>query len=241
MATLPNKTALLNQIANLLPLALDPAYATRAATNDLYEVVNFCLVVQAAEDAKGNITFKDGDDNAVTSLCFSTQPHNISRGPYTHALIEFENKLPLEAHLGIYVSPQSVVDPMECDVCVVHKSEAEFFRNNANRTVKNRGKRKGPDGLKLLIAVECKYWKNDLNSAKAYECIGRFASLSAKHRHIVAATPSKSAGRKILERLKCYVWQPELLPTNIPAMIRFRGLLSQEFIDYQAESRNNQP
>jgi hypothetical protein len=239
MATLPDKATLLSDIAGLLPLALDPAYATRAATNDLYEVVSFCLVVQAAEDADGNVTFKDGDDRVVTSLCFRTQPQYISKGPYTHALIEFDGKLPLEAHIGIYVSPKSL-EPMECDVSIVHKSEADFFRNHSNRPIKNRGKRKGPDGLKVLIAVECKYWENDLNSLVSYACIGRFKSLAAKHRHIVVANRSKSAGRKILEGLGSYVWQPEILPAKISAIRRFRGLLTQEFMDYHAASRNNQ-
>jgi hypothetical protein len=128
---------------------------------------------------------------------------------------------------------------MECDVCVVHKSETDFFRNHTNRPVKNRGRRKGPDGLKVLIAVECKYWENDLNSSETYQCIGRFKSLSAKHRHIVATTRSKSAGRKIVEELKGYVWQPEILPAKVSSIRRFRGLLAQEFLDYQAASRNN--
>src|SRR5437016_4827922 len=101
MATLPDKATLLNQIAGLLPLALNPVYSSRAATNDLYEVVSFCLITQAAEDANGSVTFKDGDNRIVTSLCFRTQPQYISKGPYTHALIEFNDKLPLEAHIGI--------------------------------------------------------------------------------------------------------------------------------------------
>ena len=241
MATLPDKATLLNQIAGLLPLALNPAYSTRAATDDLYEVVSFCLVTQAAEDAGGRVTFKDGDERAVTSLCFPTQPRYISKGPYyTHALIEFDDKLPLEAHVGIYVSPKSVTSQMECDICVALKNEVDFFRNNTSRTVKNRGKRKAPDGTRVLIAIECKYWANDLDSSETYKCIGRFKSLSAQHRHIVAATHSKSAGRKIIEELKDYVWQPEVLPAKPAFIRRFRGLLAQEFTDYQAASRNNQ-
>jgi hypothetical protein len=239
MATLPDKATLLNQIAGLLPLALDPAYSNRAATNDLYEVFNFCLVTKGAEDAAGTVNFVDGDENRVTALCFPTAPHYISRGPYTHALIEFNGKLPLEAHIGIYVSASSL-DPMECDVCVIHKSEADFFRNFSSRAVRNRGTRRGPDGLKVLIAIECKYWENDLNSLVSYACIGRFGSLPAKHRHIVAATTSKSAGRKILEKRRYHVWMPEILPAKAPSVRRFQGLLADEFTDYQAESRNNQ-
>jgi len=240
MATLPDKATLLNQIAGLLPLALDPAYSTRAAEDDLYEVCSWCIVVLAAEDAGGRVTFKDGDEHTVTSLYFSTQPRKLLRGSYTHALIEFDDKLPLEAHVGIYVSPRSVTSKMECDVCVILKSEADFFRNNTSRTVKNRGKRKAPDGARVLIAIECKYWENDLDSPEAYKNIGRFDSLSAKHRHIVAATRSKSAGQKIIERLKNYVWQPEVLPAKLASLRCFRGLLAQEFTDYQAASRNNQ-
>jgi hypothetical protein len=240
MATLPDKATLLNQIAGLLPLALDPAYSTRAATDDLYEVCGWCVVMQAAEDAGGSVTFKNGDERTVTSLYFTTQPRYIARGPYTHALIEFDDKLPLEAHVGIYVSPRSVTSKMECDVCVTLKSEADFFRSNTSCTVKNRGKRKAPDGVKVLVAIECKYWANDLDSDETYKCIGRFKSLSAKYRHIVAATRSKSAGRKIIEELKGYVWQPEVLPAKPASIRRFRGLLAQEFTDYQAASRNNQ-
>ena len=187
MVTLPDKATLLSQIAGLLPLALDQTYSTRAETNDLYEVVSFCLATQGAEDAGGSVVFMDGENNRVSTLCFSTQPRFISKGPYTHAQIEFDGKLPLETHIGIYVSSKSL-DLMECDVCVIYKSEADFFRNNSNRVIKNRGKRKGPDSSKILIAIECKYWKNDLTSLVSYACIGRFESLSAKHLHIVAAT-----------------------------------------------------
>jgi len=239
MTTLPNKAALLAQIARLLPLALDPAYVTKAATDDLYEVVSFYLVTKAADDAEGKVSFVDGDGNTVTSLCFSTQPHYISKGPYAHALIEFDGKLPLEVHIGIYISSKSL-DPMECDVCVVHKREADAFRSSAKRPVRNRGIRKGPDSLKVLIATECKYWENDLNSLVSYACIGRFKSLSAKHRHIVTAIRSKRAERKIRDGLGCYVWQPALLPTNAASIMRFQGVLIQEFTDYRTESRNNQ-
>src|SRR5437660_5278266 len=239
MTTLPDKTALLGQIASLLPLALDPAYISKAATDDIYEAVSFCLIAKAAEDAEGKVSFVDGDGKPVTSLCFSTQPHRVSKGPYTHALIEFDGKLRLEAHIGIYISSKTL-DIMECDVCVVQKREADFFRKYTKQSVRNRGEREAPDSSKVLIATECKYWENDLNSLVSYACIGRFKSLSAKHHHIVTAIRSRRAERKIRDGLGCYVWQPALLPTNAAPIMRFQGVLIQEFTDYRTESRNNQ-
>lgn len=238
MVTHLSKAELLNEINTALSVAIDPAFSSRAAEWDLYEVYTFCLIVEEAEEANAQVTFMNSNNSPATALTFRISPSSIiNTGPFTHALLEFPDKKPLEAHVGVYVSEKSL-ERTECDVCVIHKSEADFFRNRRVKRVRNKGDRRWPDGAKVEIAVECKYLTQNLGAGSTHEFMGRCWGLGAKRFHLVTNTPSEAAGHRVRSGPGGFVWQHDVIPPSTRSITRFRGVLRQEFDDYQTHISN---
>ncbi len=98
-------TDLLNQIQATFGSAISPSLTTSSDTSDIFEGYVFSLVIEAARTEGGTITYRDVNGNIPTVFIFRTSPGYIfSRNqPYTHAVISFPNKPPLEAHIGVRV------------------------------------------------------------------------------------------------------------------------------------------
>ena len=129
-----------------------PMTAIHYADNDFYELYLFSLVIVAAEAERGQISFRNFNGGLSNALRFRRAPGALhADGGFTHAVIEFQNREPLEAHIGIRVRGVSG-QAHECDVGVLAQSECERSRRFELL----------PRSKDLKLAVEAKYYSDTL-------------------------------------------------------------------------------
>ena|SRR5260370_3177347 len=241
MTTIASGVELLSEIRRELQNAISPSYVTTAPDWSLYEVYNFCLVVEEASEAGANLAFRNSNDTPATTYVFRTRPSAITAlDPYTYALLSFNNKKPLEVHVGVFVSEKSM-ERIQCDVLVIDRSEAEFFRQRRIRRSQNKAPRYWPDSSKIVLAIECKYLSNDMKSDESHEFVGRSQALRPTHSYLVTNTLSTAAGHRVLANSnlkKNSAWQHEIVPSRAPSVNRFRGVLRQVFDNYISDTNN---
>jgi hypothetical protein len=128
-------TDLLMQIQASLGSAISSSLSTASDTSDIFEAYVFSLAIEAARTEGASISYRDVLGGVPTTFVFRTSPGYIfsTTNPYTHAVILFTNKPPLEAHVGVRVVGKSGV-LHECDVAVVEQVEAETCRRKASTT-----------------------------------------------------------------------------------------------------------
>lgn len=216
-------TDLLNQIQATFGSAISPSLTTFSDTSDIFEGYVFSLVIEAARTEGGVISFRDVNGNYPSVFIFRTSPGYIfSRNqPYTHAVISFVNKPPLEAHIGVRVLGISGV-LHECDVAVIQQIEAETCRQ----------KQVAPRSSKLLIAVECKFYSTPLQLYLARAFIGLTTDLSAKKPVFVTNSYSDSV-EKLLSGHRID-WEHKLAPNAGVKIARLRNLFQGAFQHYKA-------
>lgn len=214
---------LLAQIQATLSSAISPSLTTASDTSDIFEAYVFTLVVEAAETEGAAITYRDVDGNKPPVFVFRTSPGYIfSRNrAYTHAVIAFSEKLPLEAHVGVRVVGKSGV-LHECDVAVIEQAEAETCRQ----------RQVPPRPSKVLVAVECKFYStpHQLNFARAF--IGLTSDLSATQPLFVTNSSSDSLEKLLSERGR--IWEHNLTPSASVKVMRLRHKFQNAFQDYKA-------
>ncbi|MBD1856200.1 MULTISPECIES: hypothetical protein [Leptolyngbya] len=133
---------------------ITPSFSTAIESGDLYEAYIFSLIIRAAlnegsvPEQGGALNFRDPDDNDTTTLLFRRSPGQIyaATQPYTHAVIEFAGKPPLEVHVGIKAMGRLKV-ARECDVAVLYREKA----------IACRAQNRIPKASDILLAIECKH------------------------------------------------------------------------------------
>jgi len=177
---------LLNQIQMTLGSAISPSLTTLSDTSDIFEAYVFSLVIEAATTEGAAVRYRDVHGNSPTVFVFRTSPGYIfsKTQSYTHAVISFQNKPPLEAHVGVRVVGKSRV-LHECDVAVIEQAEAEMCRL---RLV-------APRSSKVLIAIECKFYSTPLQLNLARAFLGLTSDLSATKPVFVTNSSSDSLGK----------------------------------------------
>jgi hypothetical protein len=181
---------ILNELQGALGLLVSSPNFNISEPNDLYEAYVWNLVLQAASDEDAAITIQDRNGNLASELVFRRSPGKISAvtSPlYTHALIEFKNTPPLEAHVGVRVQGRSGV-LHECDVLVLTQEEAEICREEDRH----------PKNTQVVLAVECKYYIGSnpkLELARGF--LGLTQEIRARDCHFVINTGAEAI-RKLL-------------------------------------------
>jgi hypothetical protein len=228
---MPISRDLLDQIAVTLPAAVTPNLIVGSRGDDLYEAYVWSVVVEAAVARGATITFKQVDGSTVTdAFHFRSSPSELwwNSHPYSHAEIDFGlARCPiLEAHVGIYVAGKSAVRH-ECDVAVLHKSEAETCRRS----------RVLPRASKLLLAVECKYYiLSRPGVALARGFLGLRDEIEKKDRFFVATSSSPSVA-KILARHAKREHDLAFSPVTPHQVDVMRGSFEQVFAAFVAAYR----
>lgn len=237
---------LLNDINAALVSSTGGGYKTRAKGSDIYEVYILSLVIKAARAEGAIISYRDANDNAASKFVFRTGPGFIfprdpTRRKFTHAVLEFSGKDPLEAHVGIYVAGNSRV-LHECDVSVVDRNEAQKCRLSVPANV-------SPRAGKVLLAAECKFYKSGLRLNLARSFVGLAADFSGKPFYFVANTSSASiAGTKrrprsesieifLNERVHAHQWQVAIVPTAPRKVDRLQSSFEEMFKKYKTKKR----
>ncbi len=216
---------LLNQIRATLGRAVSPSHTSRSDVSDVFEAYIFALVVEAARVEGANVHFRNVDGSVTSTFLFRTSPGYLHsrRRNYSYAVIEFQNKPTLEAHLGVRVSGQSSV-AHECDVSVLWATEAQMCRND----------RVLPRAMSVEIAVECKFYTTSVSLGLARSFIGLAADLTANHCYFVVNTSSVNV-EKLLAR-KGKHWNTMVIPANGHEVQRLRNTFQTAFANFKAKN-----
>jgi hypothetical protein len=186
----PDELALLTAIRSALA-PLPPSLTNTSDGSDLFEAYVLTLIVEAARLEGGTVSYETVDGTAVTQFYFRTSPGHIysTRHPYTHAVIDFGTRPPLEVHLGIRVAGKSQV-LHECDVAVLDRAEARECRRN----------RTEPRSRTLEISAEAKFYTTSLQLNLARSYVGLVTDLSVSFPCFVTNSTSASAMRLLAAR-----------------------------------------
>jgi hypothetical protein len=123
-----------------------------SAADDIYEAFLFSVVIEAANKEGAITSWRYSDGRLASQLIFRRSPGFIhAGGPFTHALLEFPNKAPLEVHVGVRIAGVSGL-AHECDVAVLTSSEGDRSRQGGVLP-RSRG---------LIVAIEAKYYASSL-------------------------------------------------------------------------------
>lgn len=216
---------LLNQIRATLGSAVSPSHTSSSDVSDVFEAYVFALVVEAARIEGASIQYRNVDGSPTSAFVFRTSPGYLHsrRHNYSHAVIEFENKPTLEAHLGVRVAGQSTV-AHECDVSVLWATEAQMCRND----------RVLPRSMSVEIAVECKFYTTPVPLNLARSFIGLGADLTANHCYFVVNTSSVNAERLLARKGKH--WNTTVIPSNGYEVQRLRNTFQTAFANFKAKN-----
>lgn len=214
---------LLARIEATFGSAISPSLTSASDTSDLFEAYVFCLVLEAALAEGALVTYRDVNGAEPKSFVFRTSPGYIFSitQPYTHAVISFPNKSPLEAHIGVRVLGKSGV-LHECDVAVIERDEAETCRQ----------RRVPPRSSKVLIAVECKFYSTPLQLHLARAFIGLTTDLSAEKPVFVTNSGSQSLEKLLSGRDR--EWEHNLSPNATMEVQRLKAKFQIAFQHYKA-------
>lgn len=145
-------------------------------TGHLYEQYIWILVLEAARKENATITYWNVTGSQLTQnspIIFRAGPGYIfsRRKAYTHARIEFPNRSPLEAHVGVRVAASSNV-VHECDVVVLTLEEAETCRRG--NVI--------PRASEVILGIECKLHGTEIPLGEGRGFVGLTADLGKKER-----------------------------------------------------------
>ncbi len=213
----------LSEIRSALGPALSPSLNTSSSTSDIFEAYVFSLVINAAQTEGAQISFRDVNGTTPTRFIFRTSPgyiHSTVRA-YSHAVIAFPSKPPLEAHVGVRVVGKSQV-LHEIDVCVLEQMEAHLCRR----------RQVPPRSAKILIAAECKFYSASLALHLAREFIGLTTDISAKSPIFVSNSSSSSLEKLLSSRGK--EWEHNLSPNESATVERMCNKFRTSFQHFKA-------
>ena len=214
---------LLARVQTTLGAAVTPSLSTASDTSDIFEAYVFSLIIEAARTEDADIFYRDVYGGVPTTFVFRTSPGYIfsTTQAYTHAVISFQNKPPLEAHVGVRVVGKSGV-LHECDVAVIEQIETETCRQ----------RQVPPRSSKVFIAVECKFYSTPLQLHLARAFIGLVSDLSAKRSVFVTNSASDSLEKLLTGRDRN--WEHNVIPSAAREVSRLCHEFQTAFKKYKA-------
>lgn len=202
---------------------MSPTLSTASAAADIFEAYVWALVIEGARQEGANVGFRNSQGAVVSSFVFRTSPGAIySSSPYTFARVDFAGLPALEAHQGIYVAGRSRVSH-ECDVAVLHKSEADTCRQAQVH----------PRAYRVLLAVECKFYSTNLGIDLARSFLGLTEEIFQHDRYFVSNASSDSL-KKMLTSHHRY-WENGVTPLNTRIEDRLRRYFETTFKHFKAK------
>ncbi len=223
---MPLRPGLLSDIQAVLGSALPTTLTTSSAASDIYEAYLFSLVCQAARDQGGTVEFRSIESATPTTFIFRTSPGYISstNADYGYAIIEFQNKPILEAHVGVRIAGASQV-LHECDICVLMQDEADLCRNSGGNVA--------PRSAKVIISAEAKFYDSSLGLGLGRGFLGFTMDVSADKAFFVVNRTSSSI-EKLLSHKK-RLWEHNIQPQNSMDVNRLKYAFQTAFKDFNAK------
>lgn len=219
-------SSLLRDIKAELENTINPDLKTGKEAGDRFKFYIFSIVVKAARNEGALVYYKDVDKNNPETLVFRRRAGQLydSTQAYTHAVIEFPNKPPLEIHMGVKVHGRLRV-LYDCDICVLYKIEADACRNN----------RREPRTSRILLAVDCQHYASELK----LEFAQAFLSLASELRvagecYFVSNSESEVAAKLLASRKR--KWECDIVPGKANNVNRLMYGFQTIFKDFKAKS-----
>jgi len=184
--------------------------------NDAFEIYALSLVLKAARHEGAMISFEtvNGKTNP-SSLVFRSSPGRIysTADDYAHAIINFNNELFFEAHVGVYVEGLAGV-VHECDVLVIDAGEGDFCRRNHVH----------PKKTHTILTAECKFYSGNLGISLGREFLGTTIDLGKEDRFFLSNRDGKTLDRVLAhhKRQRCLGLTPLNLDTESQTISQFR-------------------
>jgi hypothetical protein len=218
---------LLTQISLSLTAATTPSLNSQSDISDVFEAYIFSILLDAAREENGTVRFETVAGISGPSIfVFRSSPGYLaSRSlPYTHAVIEFDGKISLEAHVGVRVQGKSKV-LHECDVCVVERSEAILCRQNSSP-----GNWVHPRNHALIISAECKFYASSFPLRYARGFMGLCTELTSDDSHFIINIEASSAKEMFAHYRKHY--ETGVRPSNLSKVNSVRHMFRERFKNF---------
>jgi len=218
---------LLDEIEHLLGPTLLPSLTSASRASDLYQAYLFATVCNAATAEGATVRFRSIQSNTPAQFVFRTSPGLIgsTTHDYGYAVIEFEHKPPLEAHVGIRISGGSKV-LHECDICVLFSREATRCRAY--------GLSMAPRASKVVLFVEAKFYTSHIGLLHGRAFLGLTADCGKPEGFFVINRTSASIEKLLANKHK--KWDHNIQPQNVADVNRLRNVLQSVFKDFKAEN-----
>ncbi|SKB15018.1 conserved hypothetical protein [Planktothrix sp. PCC 11201] len=219
-------TALLDKINQQLKQSLNPDLQTLRDLEDWFKFYIFNIIIKAARNEGALVYYQDVLKRNPETLVFrrrAGQIYDLTQ-PYTHAVIEFEQKPPLEIHLGVKIHGRLRV-LYDCDVCVLYKMEAESCRTNQRE----------PRASRIFMAINCQHYASELR----LEFAQTFLAFSSELRvagdcYFVSNSSSPAVGKLLASRKR--KWEYDIVPSETNNVNRLMYEFQTKFKDFKAKS-----
>lgn len=219
-------TALLDKINQQLKQSLNPDLQTARDIEDWFKFYIFNIIIKAARNEGALVYYQDVLKRNPETLVFrrrAGQIYDLTQ-PYTHAVIEFEQKPPLEIHLGVKIHGRLRV-LYDCDVCVVYKMEAESCRTN----------KREPRASRIFMAINCQHYASELRLEFAQTFIAFSSELRvAGDCYFVSNSSSPAVGKLLASRKR--KWEYDIVPSESNNVNRLMYEFQTKFKDFKARS-----
>jgi hypothetical protein len=215
--------SLIAEIRQLLGQVLVPSVTAQAAADDIFEVYVFGLVLEAARREGAVVIEYENVTGGFSGVCtFRTSSGRIwsQARPYTHAIVRFSNKPPLEVHLGIMMQGSSGV-LHEADVVVIPRSEGAACRSSNVE----------PRASAALLTAECKFYTTPLPLGMGRSFIGLSSEFGKKKAFFAMNQPPGTVG--VLLKKHVEHWEPSIVPVSVSDVGRFIGNLQTPFKNFK--------
>lgn len=219
-------TRLIEDIGQQLKQTLHPEIQTESEISELYNFYIFCILIRAARNEGALVYYKDVLKRNPEQLVFRRRAGQIydPSKPYTHAVIEFRDKPPLEVHMGVKIHGRLRV-LYDCDICVLYKMEADSCRANQRQ----------PRASRILMAVDCQYYTSQLKLELAQAFIAFSSELRvAGSCYFVSNSSSDSVGKLLASRKR--KWEYDIFPRATNNVNRLMYEFQTTFKDFKARN-----
>lgn len=219
-----NNAELFLQINSKLRAAINPNFNTAVEQSDIFDVYLLSILLKAIANEGGDIYYKDVFDHHPNSLVFRKTPGKIHGNihPYTHAMVEFPKKPPLEVHLGVKVQGRAGV-LHECNILVLNQKEADLCR------LLNRE----PRHSQVIIAIKSQYYTSPLKLEIAGSFIGLASDIRYEGGSYFISNSSSDSVAKLLTIAR-KKWEHNIVPGATNDVNRLMYSLQTIFKDFKA-------
>ncbi len=218
--------ALVKGIRDQIQQTISPDLKTERQLSNLFQFYILNILIQAARNEGALVYYKDVLKRNPETLIFRARAGQIydSNYPYTHAVIEFEKKPPLEIHLGVKVHGRLRM-LYDCDVCVLYKMEAESCRENQRE----------PRASRILIAIDCHHCATPLKIELAQAFLAFSSELRvAGNCYFVSNSESDAVAKLLASRKR--KWESGIIPHQTNNVNRLMYEFQNTFKDFKAKS-----